>query len=275
MTESRAQGALPAGGGELERALALQARVIHALILREVKTRFGRNKLGYLWALLEPLLFVSIFALIFSARGNAAPSGMQLLPFLVTGMTGFLFFRNCMDKTMSAISGNRPLLTFPQVTLFDVVVARALLEVATMAIVLAALLIGLQFVGTPIGIENPMAVVGFLLLMALFGVGMGTGFGAIGELMPTVLFLVAALISRPMFFISGMFFTAEMMGAELRTLLLLNPLLHMMEGLRSAFFLEFESPFVSTSYAVSATLCVLVVGLLLQRALRKRILIAS
>ncbi len=276
MNGAAERGSLPGGGvAELERAVALQVRVIYALILREIKTRFGRNKLGYLWALLEPMLFVSIFVLIFTLRGSTAPSGMPLVSFFVVGMSGFLFFRSCMSNTMSAISSNRSLLTFPQVTLFDVVAARALLEVTTMSIVLILLLTALVFLGEPVAVENPIAVLGYLSLMALLGIGLGMGFGALGEMMPTVVFLVNALVSRPLFFISGVFFTAEMMVPDLREPLLLNPLLHMMEGLRSSFFVEFHSTDVSLDFAVIGAVTAVLFGLLLQRALRKRILIVS
>ncbi|MBM3613658.1 MAG: hypothetical protein FJX19_11965, partial [Alphaproteobacteria bacterium] len=41
----------------LRRSFAIQRRVIGALVLREVITRYGRHNLGFAWLLLEPLVF--------------------------------------------------------------------------------------------------------------------------------------------------------------------------------------------------------------------------
>ena len=59
-----------------------------------------------------------------------------------------------------------------------------------------------------------------------------------------------------------------------RELLLLNPLLHMLEWLRSAFFVEFESRYMSVEYALWVTLVTVFLGLLMLRGLNKRILAA-
>ena len=46
-----------------------QLQVVHALLLRETKTRFGANQLGYLWALIEPSLVIAMFAIVYGAFG--------------------------------------------------------------------------------------------------------------------------------------------------------------------------------------------------------------
>ena len=43
------------GGGSLARSLRIQGRVLHALLMREVITRFGRDNLGVLWIVAEPV----------------------------------------------------------------------------------------------------------------------------------------------------------------------------------------------------------------------------
>lgn len=55
--------------------LRLQLRVLHALMLREMITRYGSSRLGYLWALLEPIGFIAMLSLIFSQISNSPPVG--------------------------------------------------------------------------------------------------------------------------------------------------------------------------------------------------------
>ncbi len=104
---------------EIKNAVVIQARVIHALMLRETKTRYGKHKLGYLWALFEPVLQVMVFVILFTMGGHETVSGMPLVLFVLTGVTPFILFRNTMQQGLNAIDANRALLTFPQVKTFD------------------------------------------------------------------------------------------------------------------------------------------------------------
>ena len=259
---------------EMASAAATQGRVVHALMLREIKSRFGRQKLGYLWAVLEPAAFVALFAVIFAFARETAPSGMPLVPFMVTGIAPFILFRNTMTQTMSAIETNRVLLTFPQVTPIDLVLARALLEIATLTVVFFLLLAAVHALGFTIDIGNPRQVLFALACLALTGFGLGAAFASLAPLFRSVQQIVPIVTGRPLFFLSGLFFTAEMMPEGIRELLLLNPILHMMEWLRSAFFVEFESRYMSMEYALGAALLTVFIGLLMLRGLRKRILAA-
>lgn len=103
----------------LKSALTSMFRVIYALILREVKVRYGPLKIGFVWALLEPILFVFILGIIFSIRRGNTVYGMPVLLFLLTGIIPYLLFRNTMNSTMGASKSSRALLHFPQINLFE------------------------------------------------------------------------------------------------------------------------------------------------------------
>ena len=256
------------------KALATMARVIHAVMLREIKSRFGRHKMGYLWAVLEPTVFVAFFAFLFSFGHAVAPSGMPVVQFMITGFAPFMLFRNTMTQTMGAIETNRVLLTFSQVNPIDLVMARALLEIATLTVVFFLLVGAAHVLGFEANIEDPLRVLIALGCLAVTGTGLGAIFAAVMPFVRSTQQIVSLVAGRPLFFISGLFFTAEMMPREAREILLYNPILHMIEWLRSAFFVEFESRFVSIEYALGAAVGTLLVGLLLQRGLRSRILAA-
>ena len=262
----------PNGGNQVLTALQVQGRVLHALILREIKTRYGKYKLGFLWALLEPAIFAGIFILIYTIGGRQAPHGMPLISFMLTGVIPYILFRDTMTQTMSAIDANRALLTFPQVTIFDLTAARVLLEVSTIFFVFSLLLSVAAYWGEPIRVENPIGVFGALLLLAISGMGLGVGFGALAIMFPAIQKVVSVGLGRPLFFTSGLFFTVDMMPSVARELLLWNPLLHMIEMVRSYFFVQFESKYIDYHYAVLFALSSLFVGLLLQKAYQKRLL---
>ena len=249
---------------------ATQLRVVHALILRETKTRYGEHKMGFLWAFVEPLALVAIMAVVFSGMRSDSPGGMPLVPFMITGFVPFMIFRDTMGQMIGAISQNRSLLAFPQVTTFDVVLARGLLEIAVLLVVLAVLLGLASVFGFEVRVESPLKVLGACLTLALMGAGAGFLFASLSPVVPAVRQFVTAFLGRPLFFGSGLFYTADTLPATVREWLLYNPLLHLIELVRSACFHEFESAHASWDYALTWAVLTLALGLLVHQALSRR-----
>ena len=155
-------------------ALRIQWRVIHALIIRETRTRFGDSKLGYGWALLEPILHILMLSLVFGVmmRGRP-PIGDDFFIFYYTGIIPYHLFIHTSTSMTYAITSNGSLLQLPLVTTFDVLVARGLLELITDILVAIMLLAGFGLVGLgtlPHDIVALSAPVGMVCLLA-FGIG--------------------------------------------------------------------------------------------------------
>lgn len=246
------------------------SRVIFALILRETKTRYGRTKIGYIWALLEPLLFITILSLIFGYAKAMTTGNMPQILFFITGLLPFFLFRDIAMMTMLAVNQNLQLLYYPQVQILDLGLARMLLELSKFIIVMTLLTSMIALFGIePVHIENFILLSATSLAIALFGLGTGLIAGAIIPLFPSMEFLTRFLFIQPLFWVSGIFFTADILPSQFASLVLLNPMLHMIELFRSAFFYQFESHYVSIPYIFAAVLSTLFIGLLMQRALRK------
>ena len=104
------------------------ARVIFALMIRESQSRYGHLKIGYLWVLLEPLLFITVLIFMFTYRTNLSPPGMSLVLFFTTRLIPYSLFRDILSRTMQAVKSNRQLLANTQVQIFDLCTARAMFE---------------------------------------------------------------------------------------------------------------------------------------------------
>ncbi len=251
-------------------AVREMARVIHALMLREMQSRFGRQRLGFLWAFLEPLLLVSVLVMIFSMRGRYNPPGMTLVLFLVTGIVPFQLFRYTMRRGLRGQQANIRLLTYPQVQVMDLAVARFLLELTISIIVFVTVIFGIHLLEIePVAIQFPLAVLAGIVIMGLYGFALGLIFGPLTPLFPAIGNIIQVFLGRPLFFISGVFFTIEMVPQEFRYILLINPLFHVLEWLRSVFFMQYESRYADMEYAIICLIVLLVLGLLMQRALRR------
>ena len=100
----------PAETGALARGAKRQARVVSALILRETRTRFGRHRLGYLWALVEPVALIAMLLVVFQLAGRSSPAGLDAVGFLTTGLIPYLLFIRTASRGAPAINANRAML---------------------------------------------------------------------------------------------------------------------------------------------------------------------
>ena len=254
-------------------AIGTQVRVIHALILRETKTRYGQHKLGFLWAVIEPMIIVAVFVAIFASMRNDSPGGMPLVPFMLVGFVPFSLFRDVMNQLQGAIVLNKTLFAFPQVTSFDVILARGILEILITLGVFGFLLSLTHLYGFRLNVQRPLEVLAGCGLIAMLGLGVGFTFASISPILPSLRQLTSALLGRPLFLSSGLFFTAESIPSEIRQYLLYNPIMHMLELIRGAFFHEFETSHGSWQYATTWAVCSLAFGLLTHQALRKKAIV--
>lgn len=248
----------------------IQRRVIHAVMMREVRTRFGRNRLGYLWAFVEPIFWVVTFAAVRYMMGARPPAGMDMLSFLATGVITFILFRTTVNHSMASILGNRPLLFYPQVRPLDIALARSLLEGATLAAVFVVLLSANGLYQGQLRIDDALSVIAGLLLAWLLGVGLGLFCMGLSVYSAAVERIVP-IVMRPMLFISGVFFTASELPDDLRAVLLYNPVLHAVELVRDGWFREFHSDHFDLAYVIGWILLFGYLGLLLERFARRRV----
>ena len=250
--------------------LIVMGHVIVALMLREMKTRFGRHAGGYLWALIEPVMFIAALLLFKVAILGSGIQDANAVASLAAGVLAFFLFRDIVQRALAAVSGNRGLLMHPIVTPLDILLARSLLEAATSLVVTCVIATGIFVLwgeGLP---AAPLALLGVLAVAAGFGLSLGLLLGAAVAVWPVVERIVAPLL-RVGFFISGVFFTPASLPPELRDLLLWNPVLHITEAARAAWLSVPIETFGSLTYPIAVAWLLLPLGLVSERLARSRI----
>ena len=75
----------------------IQRRVIGALIIRELVTRFGRENIGFLWVMVEPLLFASLVGILWRYMKGPEMHGVSVVAFVASGYIGLTLFRESLD----------------------------------------------------------------------------------------------------------------------------------------------------------------------------------
>jgi len=254
---------------EFIQALSVQGRVISALTLRETRSRYGNSKLGFFWALFEPAAHVAVFVAIFSSLGRSPPIGDSMGVFMLTGIIPWLLFSNIVNQVMNGLIANKALLGYPQVMPMDITISRVILEFSSLFLVMLFFIGVAIYTGTTIKIDNFLVVMQAAGLFVMLGAGVGMINTAILHSVPSYKNIYSAL-SRPLYFMSGIFFTADFLSPEAFEILGYNPLLHLMDWFRTGFFTSFDSTVYDQTYAATTTLIIFTIGLVMERATRKK-----
>ena len=141
-------------------AMAVQRRVIAAIIIREIHTRYGRDNLGFLWVMVEPLMFAGgVMALWLVIRGTY-DHNIPIVPIVLFGYLPLLLFRHTVAHALNFAKPNVGLLYHRQVTLLDLIFARISLDFlgSTLAFVFAfGVLYGIGQLKWPVNITTYVA----------------------------------------------------------------------------------------------------------------------
>ena len=246
---------------ELRQALRVQGRVIYALILKEALGKYGKSKLGYLWGLVEPIAQILILVFIFSALGRKSPTGGDLAVFFTTGIIPWMIYSNIANRLSGALGANQALMSYPHVTPLDVLLGRLLLEATTLIIVFGIIVTVLQVIGKSVPIYDFYNVLVSLFLIIFFAAGIGMINATIRIYFDSWDRLFSA-VNRPLYFLSGVFFTASSLPPQARKWLEWNPIFQYIEWLRSGFFSTISTNYIKYDYAVGCAFFMLFIGLL-------------
>jgi capsular polysaccharide transport system permease protein len=263
---------LPARGARtpILGSLVIQLRVIHAVLARELLTRYGRDNIGFLWVLLEPMLFTSAIAALWSVTKAHTTPGVSVVAFALTGYSCVLMWRNSASRCTHTMQTNWALLYHRNVTPVTLYVARILIEVASSSasfMLMATIFVVAGFMDPPF---DPFQVVTawFLLIGFTFGLAMCIGaLASMNEVFDRIWHMLAYLL----FPISGAMFMVHWLPDSLRDVVLWIPMVHAVEMVRGGWFGPAVTSYESVPYLVTCDLVLLALGLLLVRWAGRRV----
>jgi len=225
-------------------ALRARNRVVAALMLRELHTRFGRENLGYVWLFVEPaLLGLGVAAWQWATRGDASmPGDLNKFSFFLVGYILFYLFRTLVSRSPHGVAANFQLLYHSRVTIEAVMWARSLLDGAAVLICIGVftLLIGVVYGEWP---HDPLQMAFATILMMLVAHGTGLIFLAATAINPGLTDKLVHPFTYLSIPFSGMFFMVWWLPGPMQDFVLLFPLIHIMEFMREGQF-GYGVPFI-------------------------------
>lgn len=218
----------------LARGARTQARVIGALIMREIVTRYGRHNIGFMWIFVDPMLFTTGVILLWSLLRSHVTT-LPIVAFTITGYSTVLLWRNTINRCGCALEPNRALLHHRNVRVLDLYVARLLLEIAGATLSFFILSFALIFAGVMQLPDDILKMLAAWLLLAWFAFTMGLLIGSLAVVSESVerVWHVISYLFLPL---SGAFYMVDWLSTRFQTAAMLIPTVNCTELLREGYF---------------------------------------
>lgn len=249
----------------------IQRRVIWALFLREILTRYGRHNIGFLWLFAEPMLFTIGVTLMWTAIDATHGSDLPITAFAVSGYSTVLIWRNMSGRCVNAIQPNGALLYHRNVKILSIFISRILVEAggATLSFILLTLFFSyMEWMSLP---EDVLKVAAGWMLLIWFGAALAIFLGALSEFSELVERFWHP-ISYFLLPVSGAAYLVDALPKEAQDIVLLLPLAHGTEMVREGFFGSKIVAHYDAGYFATINLVLTFVGLALTAYVSKRVI---
>lgn len=247
-------------------------RVITALMIRELTTRFGRENIGFLWIMVEPLLFAGLVALMWRLGKGPEEHGVSIVLFVISGYIPLTLFRHGVSKSISIFVANGSLMYHRQIKLLDFVLVRFLIEAIGCMLAFAFIMTALFAVGAVDPPASMAHLLGGWLLYCLFTLSLCLVIAPLSE-MSEVLEKILPVSTYIMIPFSGTFNMVSWLTPTAREYMLWSPPVSAMELIRYGLFGNRVTPYYDILVPLVFSMVCTVIGLILCRRVRRTLVV--
>lgn len=254
------------------RALWAYRELLYFLVWRDIKVRYKQTALGVTWIVLQPLVTVVIFSLLFGRLLNVPSDGVPYPVFVFAGLLPWTYFAGSLTRVSQSLVGSANLITkvyFPRLLIPLSSVTSGLIDFGVGFVVLIGLMAYYRIELT----AGVLLLPALLLLALIAALGFGLWLGALNVRYRDVNYLIPFLVQIWMYF-TPVIYPVTMVPEPFRWLLALNPMTAVVAGFRLSLLgasmdstAAWDARLFSLSMAIA--LLVLVTGTLFFRATEK------
>lgn len=241
----------------------LRAReLLYFLTWRDVKVRYKQTAIGAGWAILQPVLTMVIFTLVFSRLAKLDSEGVPYPLFAYTALVPWTFFASATTQAAGSLVQNERLITkvfFPRLIIPLAAVGSVLIDLALSAIILVGLLLSYGIAPTAGVVAVPL----FVILATFTAAGTGMLLAALNVRYRDVRYVIPFLIQLWLF-ITPVAYSADLVPGRWKYMYALNPMVGVIKGFRWA-FVGGALPGRELAASVLMAVVILVIGLFVFR----------
>jgi ABC-2 type transport system permease protein/capsular polysaccharide transport system permease protein len=250
--------------------LKVQRRVLAALLVRELLTRYGRHNIGFLWLFVEPMMFTLGVTALWTATKNVHGSSLPIVAFALTGYSSVLLWRNMPGRCVDALESNLSLMYHRNIRALDIFAVRILIEFSGATISFFTLSLVFILGGWLEPPEDFLKVAAGWMMIAWFGGALAITLGALSHEYELVdkLWHPASYLLFPL---SGAAFLVSSLPPLAREVVLYIPMVHGVEMIREGFFGSKVEAIYNPGYVIICSLVLSTTALILVRWVENRL----
>lgn len=245
--------------------------MLKMLALRELKSSYVGSAFGFLWAVINPLLQVAIYGIVFGVFFKSEPDPIygtdSYFLFLLCGLIPWQFFAQTATASSSSIKSNFMLIKkavgFPAEVLPIVTVISNLLG-HFISLALLLIIIAVFTGGFPAFMPLVLA---YLFFISIFAIGTGWVLSSVNVFLRDVE-QILGLVIMGWFFFTPVVYSPSILPGKAQLILKLNPMYHMVEGYRLALLSGRALPWPDFVYLAAVSIVMFAAGGLFFRKLK-------
>jgi capsular polysaccharide transport system permease protein len=259
-------------GNRYVEILRPRARVIAAIMLRDIRTRYGGIRWNYAVAIAWPLSHLVGMVIVFTFVNRMIPFGTNSVVFVSTGALPYVLCLYPARLSALAFMQGRQLLAFPIIQPIDVILARVVLEALSACLVATLFCLGLWAFGVDLMPQDlPTALTGVYAAI-FFGISLGVFTIILSSIFGTPGYLAMILGMIVLYMSSGVYMPMYGSSEQARFWISLNPLVHLVEWVRSGYYEMYMPAELDKKYIICLASILLFGGLAGERLFRGKIL---
>lgn len=204
--------------------------LLYFLTWRDFKVRYKQTVLGMAWAVLQPLLTMVVFTVLFGRMAQISSDGLPYPIFNFAALVPWTFFAYALSQASNSLVSSANILKkvyFPRLAMPLATVLSGLVDFALAFVVLLLMMLFYGIMPTTRALWLPF----FVLLAFMSAVGVSLWLSAMNVLFRDVRYVVPFL-TQLWFFITPIAYSSSMLEEPWRTLYGLNPMAGVVEGFR-------------------------------------------
>lgn len=207
--------------------------LLTVLAVRDLKVRYKQTVLGFLWAIIQPVMLMIVFSIFFGRLAQMPSDGIPYPIFVYAGLLPWTFFANVISASGNSLVGSAHLVSkvyFPRliIPLSSVIVSLVDFAIASGVLLILMIVYG---IGWSLNLlAAPLLVLG----VAFAALGVGTFLSALTVSYRDFRYVVP-FMTQIWLFVTPVVYPASLVPEPWRWLLFLNPMAGLVEGFRSVF----------------------------------------
>jgi lipopolysaccharide transport system permease protein len=204
--------------------------LLHALVVRDITSRYRRSALGVWWAFLQPLILMLLFNML---RGfvNIPSDGVPYILFSYTGLVPWTFFTNAVSACGPSITSNAEVIK--KIALPREVFPLSAVSATLFDFFMSAILLGLLMAWYKIPVGPSLVWLPLLIaLMICISFAVGILIAGLGTFRQDFIF-ATPFLTQAWLFVTPVIYPLSTVPEAARTWYMLNPMVGVVEGFRN------------------------------------------